>query len=69
MVRKISSLGVAVLVLLMVRVTGAAENIPPKEGSPLPEMELLLPNNPADLKYFGLPSGGKTFKLGMIKAK
>jgi thiol-disulfide isomerase/thioredoxin len=69
MVRKISLLGVAVLVLLMVRVTGAAENIPPKVGSPLPEMELLMPNNPAYLKYLGLQSFGKTFKPGQIKAK
>ncbi|PKN71099.1 MAG: redoxin [Deltaproteobacteria bacterium HGW-Deltaproteobacteria-10] len=32
-------------------------------------MELLLPNNSADLKYLGLQSSGKTFKPGQIKAK
>ena len=69
MVGKISLLGVAVLVFLIVRITGAVENIPPKVGSPLPEIELLIPDNSADLKYLGLQSGGKTFKVGQIKTK
>ena len=68
MVRKIFGLAATILFLLMANVTGAAENNPPKVGSPLPEMELLMPGNTGDLKYLGLSSGGKTFKVGQIKA-
>jgi thiol-disulfide isomerase/thioredoxin len=67
--RRISWLAAVSLVLFLTRVAGSAENIPPKVGSPLPEMELLMPSNPGDLKYLGLSSGGKTFKPGQIKAK
>jgi peroxiredoxin len=67
--RRISCLTVVILVLFLVTVTGAAENVPPKVGSPLPEIELPMPNNSADLDYLGLPPGGKTYKIGQIKAK
>ncbi len=69
MVRKIFCLAAAILLLIMASITGAAENNPPKVGISLPEIELLLPNNSADLRYLGLPPGGKTFRVGQIKAK
>jgi peroxiredoxin len=69
MVRKISGLVAVILFLFIVRVAAAMESIPPKVGSPLPEIALLMPNNSADLKYLGLNSGGKTFKVNQIKAK
>lgn len=69
MAGKISGLLAVILFLCMAAVTGAAENTPPKVGSPLPEINLLMPNDSADLKYLGLTSGGKTFKVGRIKAQ
>jgi hypothetical protein len=68
MVRRISGLVAVILFLFTAIVTVAAENIPPKAGSTLPEIDLLMPNNSADLRYLGLSSGGKTFKVGQIKA-
>jgi thiol-disulfide isomerase/thioredoxin len=62
-------LGSFILVLFMVTGAVAAENNPAKVGSSLPEMEFLLPGNSVDLKYLGLASFGKTFKLKQIKAK
>lgn len=69
MIRKISGLAMIVLFLFVTDVAGAIEIVPPKVGSPLPEMELLMPGNPGYLKYLGLRSSGKTFKIGQIKAK
>ena len=69
MIRKLSGLVAVILVLFMVKVIAAAESMPPQVRSPLPEIDLLLPNNSADLKYLGLSSSGKTFKVGRIKAK
>lgn len=69
MVGKISGSVVVILFLVMAGITGAAESIPPRVGSPLPEIELLMPNNSADHKYLGLSSGGKTFKVSQIKAR
>lgn len=47
----------------------AGETAPPQVGSSLPELELPLPDNSSDLKYLGLSSGGKTFKVNRLKAK
>ncbi len=67
--RKISVLITVILVLFMVSAISAAENSPPKVGSPMPAIELPMLNNPADLQYLGLPSGGKFFRVNQVKAK
>ena len=69
MFKKIFGLATAMLVIFMANVTGAAENTAPPVGRPLPEMELLLPNNSGELKYLGLRSSGKTFQISQIKAR
>ena len=61
--------GVLILIFFMGTAAVAAENSPPKVGTSLPEMELMRPGNSVDLKYLGLSSGGKTFKLNQIKAR
>lgn len=58
-----------ILFLCLAVAAGATGNTPPKVGSPLPEMELLKPNNFADSKYLGLSYFGKTFKVSQVKAK
>ncbi|MCX5847847.1 MAG: redoxin domain-containing protein [Deltaproteobacteria bacterium] len=68
MKKRISGLIVITLVLFMANTICAAENSPPKVGGVLPEIELLKPNNSADLKYLGLPGGG-FLKVNQIKAK
>ena len=67
--RKISALIMFVLTLFLANAISAAENSPPKVGSPMPAIELQISNNSADLKYLSLPSGGKSFKINQIKAK
>jgi len=67
--RKISGLITVILMLFMVTTINAAENSPPKVGSPLPAIELPMSNNPADLQYLGLSAGGKFFKINQVKAK
>ncbi|PKN70765.1 MAG: redoxin [Deltaproteobacteria bacterium HGW-Deltaproteobacteria-12] len=69
MERRISWLCVFILIAFMATAAFAAEKSPPKVGTSLPELELLRPDNSVDLKYLGLSSGGKTFKLNQIKAK
>lgn len=69
MKRKILGLVAAILLLFAVGVAYAYDSHPPKVGGPLPEIEIPLPGNPADLQYLGLGSSGKTFKAGEIKAK
>jgi thiol-disulfide isomerase/thioredoxin len=69
MKRKIACFIVVILALLTSTVSIAAENSPPKAGGAFPEIELLKPNNSADLKYLGLPGGGTSFKVNQIKAK
>jgi thiol-disulfide isomerase/thioredoxin len=66
---KISGLITVVLALFMVTAIYAAENSPPKVGSPMPAIELPMLSNPVDLQYLGLPSGGKFFKVNQVKAK
>jgi len=67
--RKISGLITLILTLFIATAISAAENGPPKVGSSLPDIELPTLNNPADLKYLGLPAGGKFFKINQVKAK
>ena len=67
--RKISGLITVILTLFMTAAISAAENSPPKVGSPLPDIELPMLNNPVDIKYLGLPTGGKFFKVNQVKAK
>ena len=67
--KKISGLITVILSLFMSTVIYAAENGPPKVGSPMPAIELPMLNNPADLQYLGLPAGGKSFKINKVKAK
>ncbi|MEN6374378.1 MAG: TlpA disulfide reductase family protein [Smithella sp.] len=69
MAQKISGLISVILFLCLAVAAGATGNTPPKVGSPLPEMELLKPNNFADSKYLGLSYFGKTFKVSQVKAK
>lgn len=66
---KTSGLIVVILFLFTAIAVAAAESIPPKVGTALPDIDLLMPDNSADRKYLGLPSGGKTFQVGRIKAK
>ncbi len=69
MVRKISISTTIIFFIFMTMMAGAAEKNSPASGSTMPEMELLLPNNSTDLKYLGLQSSGKTFRISQIKAK
>ncbi len=72
MARKISGLLAVILMLFIVAAVHAAESMPPKVGSPLPAMELLRPDNSAELKYLGLSGlsfGSKSFRVSQIKAK
>lgn len=69
MKRKIACFVVVILALLTSTASVAAENSPPKAGGAFPEIELLKPNNSADLKYLGLSGGGNLFKVNQIKAK
>lgn len=67
MKRKTSSLIVVILLLFIAAAVSAAEINPPQVGGICPEIELLKPDNPAELKYLGL-SGSGSFKLNQIKA-
>ena len=69
MKRKIECFIAVILALLTATASVTAENSPPKAGSAFPEIELLKPNNSADLKYLGLPESGNSFKVNQIKAK
>ncbi|HNS55622.1 MAG TPA: TlpA disulfide reductase family protein [Smithellaceae bacterium] len=69
MAGKISGLVAVILFLCLAAAAGAAQNVPPKVGDPLPEMELLKPNNSADSQYLGLSFFGKKFQVNRIKAK
>ena len=69
MCKKISSVFVVVFAIFMAATFVAAQNAPPKEGSALPEMELLKPGDSNYLKYLGLSRGGNSFKVNQIKAK
>ena len=69
MKRKTTCLLAAILMLLATTASVAAENSPPRVGTYLPEMDLLKPDDSADLKYLGLPGGGNSFKVNQIKAK
>jgi len=53
--------------LLTAEIVSASEIGPPQVGGVLPEIELLKPDNPVELKYLGL-SGGGFFKINQIKA-
>jgi len=55
------------MMLFWATAIGAAENSPPKVGSVFPEIELLKPSNPAELKYLGL-SGSGFFKVQQVKS-
>lgn len=68
MKRKIFSLAMIITTIFMTMTIGAAEISPPKIRSVFPELELLKPNNPAELKYLGL-SGSGLFKVNQIKAE
>jgi thiol-disulfide isomerase/thioredoxin len=67
MKRKILCLSVFLMMLILATAIGAAENSPPKVGSVFPEIELLKPNNPDQLKYLGL-SGSGFFKVQQVKS-
>jgi peroxiredoxin len=67
MKRKISSLAIVILALFMAKAISATEIGPPQVGGIFPELELLKPDNPAELKYLGL-SGSGSFKINQIKA-
>jgi len=67
--RKISVLITVILVLFMATAISAMENVPPKVGSAMPDLELQMLNNPADLQYLGLPAGGKSYRINQVKAK
>ncbi len=67
--RNMSGLITVILSLFMATVIYAAENSPPKVGSPMPAIELPMLNNPADLQYLGLSAGGKFFRINQVKAK
>ena len=69
MSRKISGLITVILTLFLETAISAAENIPPKVGSPFPAIELPMLNTPADLQYLGLSAGGKFFRINQVKAK
>jgi peroxiredoxin len=67
--RKISVLIMFVLTLFLANAMSYAQNSPPKVGSPMPVIDVPMFNNSVDLKYLGLSSGGKSFKINQIKAK
>jgi len=67
MTRKISRLFMLIFLLLTAEIVSASEIGPPQVGGVLPEIELLKPDNPVELKYLGL-SGGGFFKINQIKA-
>jgi peroxiredoxin len=67
--RKISGFITVILALFMATAISAAENSPPKVGSPMPDFELPMLNNPADIQYLGLPASGKFFRINQVKAK
>ena len=67
--RKTLGLITVILTLFMVTAINAAENGPPKVGSPLSAIELPMLNNPADLQYLGLSASGKSFSINQVKAK
>jgi peroxiredoxin len=67
--KKMSGLITAILTLFIATAISAAENNPPKVGSQLPDFELPMLNNPADLQYLGLSAGGKFFRINQVKAK
>ena len=67
--RKMSGLITIILSLFMATSIYAAENIPPKVGSPMPAIELPMFKNTADLQYLGLSAGGKFFRINQVKAK
>jgi thiol-disulfide isomerase/thioredoxin len=67
--RKISCLITVILALFMATAISAAENGTPKVGSAMPDLELQMLNNPADLQYLGLPAGGKSYRINQVKAK
>jgi peroxiredoxin len=67
--RKMSGLIMVILTLFIATAISAAENVPPKVGSPMPDFELPMLNNPADLQYLGLPASGKFFRINQVKAK
>jgi thiol-disulfide isomerase/thioredoxin len=67
--RKIFVLIMFVLTLFLANAVSAAENSPPKVGSPMPVIDVPMLSNSVDLKYLGLSSGGKSFKINQIKAK
>lgn len=58
---------VIVLSMLMTTLIYAGEVNPPQVGSVFPEIELLKPAAPSELKYLGL-SGSGSFKVQQIKA-
>jgi peroxiredoxin len=68
MKRKLIVSVIVMITLCTAIIIGAAENSPPKEGNPFPEIELLKPVNPVELKYLGL-SGSGSFKINQIKAE
>lgn len=53
--------------LLQAARSQATEGTPPPEGGTFPDISLPLPENPDELLYLGL-SGGKSFKLPMVRA-
>lgn len=63
MAGKISGLVAVILFLCLAAAAGAAQNVAPKVGGPLPEMELLKPNNSTDSQYLGLSFSVKHFRL------
>lgn len=67
MTKKISRLFIIIALLFIAGIVSASEINPPQVGGVFPEMELLKPDNPAELKYLGL-SGSGTFKINQIKA-
>jgi len=68
MKRKKLCLAIIILMLSAAMTLFAAQNSPPKTGDVFPEMELLKPNNSAELKYLGL-SGSGSFKIRQVKAE
>lgn len=69
MTKKVTTLVMNILLMLMFTAIGLAQIGPPKVGSPLPEMDLVKPKDAALLTYLGLSSGGNVFKVNQIKTK
>lgn len=65
---KLTGLAGIIIMLCVTIAICAAENSPPKEGNAFPEIELLKPANPMEIKYLGL-SGDGLFKISQIKAE